>query len=297
MASPISVYRALNLPLGVVPPLRTPRTRIELSPGNFYSPITLRENQSRGARVIINNNAAQAATVNFSGLAFSVLPGEIVSFMVGENGLWQKETLTVDLLMVYSDVARNSLGQAAIEARNIEALGLINDALENSGANFRVRLVGLKELVQPADWTSLNIILPQLRTNPDIMAWRDAARADAVHYMTLGTPPECGLAYFNTVPSAFNMVASVVITNTCGTSATRHEFGHNMGIHHGDEQPTPIWARGDAITRTIVAGNAIPFYSTPHRFTPDLGIPMGAVDSVDAVRMMNINSPIVAAFR
>ncbi|WP_413741984.1 hypothetical protein ACL2XO_00595 [Sodalis sp. RH15] len=295
ISSPIRVYTALNLPSGVVPTLRAPRTRIELSPGNFRPQITLREGQLPGARVIINNNAAQATSVLFSGLAYSALPGEVVSFRVGENGLWQKETITVDLLMIYSDLARSSLGQAAIEARNIEAFGLINDGLENSGANFRVRLVGLNELAQPEGWTSLSSILPQLVVNPEVQGLRNAVSADAVNYITIGLPLDCGLAYVNTVPNASTMVAAETVD--CATTGTRHEFGHNMGIHHGDERPTPLWARGDQITRTIMAGNAIPFYSTPQRYTAQMGIPMGAIDSVDAVRMMNTNSPIVAAFR
>ncbi len=296
ISSPISVYQAQNLPNGLVPALGTPRTRVELSPGNFVPQLTLPQSQTPGARLIVNNNAVQATTVHFSGLAYSVLPGELVSFKVGDNGLWQKETITIDILMAYSDLARISIGQAAIQARNIESLGLINDGLENSGANFRVRLVGLRELVQPANWTTINIILEQIRINPTVQGWRDELRADTVTYLSTAPSSSCGgLAFVNTKPDTSNMVA--VVSIACDTIAMRHEFGHNMGLYHGGNQPVPLWARGDEITHTIMAGNAIPFYSTPQRFTAVLGIAMGAIDSVDAVRLINTNSPAVAAFR
>jgi hypothetical protein len=46
-----------------------------------------------------------------------------------------------------------------------------------------------------------------------------------------------------------------------------------------------------------MAGNAVPYYSTPDRYTMDYGIPMGIPNKIDAVQAMNSLSSKVSAYR
>jgi hypothetical protein len=82
----------------------------------------------------------------------------------------------------------------------------------------------------------------------------------------------------------------------CSTAVMRHEFGHNMGLHHGGEGGA-YYGQGYSPVATIMGGNAIAYYSTPRRYTSDYGIPMGIVNRIDAVRAMNEFSATVAAYR
>lgn len=75
----------------------------------------------------------------------------------------------------------------------------------------------------------------------------------------------------------------------------RHELGHNMGLEHGGK--TESINQGYGLLSTIMAGNAIPYYSTPERYTADYGIPMGIPGKIDGVQAMNGISAAVAAYR
>ncbi|MEA9389381.1 hypothetical protein SJI19_02235 [Acerihabitans sp. TG2] len=291
---PVNVIQARTLTSQILPPLTTPVTRVEFANANWVPEISLPPGQAVGSRVVINQAATLNVRILFSGQNLTVPHDDLVSFRVGANGQWQRETITIDLLMIYADLARQRVGTQAVRAHNIEGLGLTNDALENTGANYRVRLVGLRELTQPANWTTERVFLPLILTHPTVQRWRNELRADAVNYVNRGGE-FCGLAFVNVTPNANFMVATDSIT--CGNIVQRHEWGHNMGIFHGNSTPTPLWARGDENTRTIMAGNSISFFSTPQRFLFSNGLAMGAVNSVDALRMMNLNSPAVAAFR
>ena len=76
----------------------------------------------------------------------------------------------------------------------------------------------------------------------------------------------------------------------------RHELGHLLGIY----DDTPPWAYGRSgypLVGTIMAGNKVAFYSTPHRYTRDYGLPMGMKDRYDAMDAMNEFSPYVSGYR
>ena len=232
-----------------------------------------------GARVVLDAPGGHAVTVTASGLSERVDAGEQVAFKVGTDGKWRRETRTIDILSLYSKAAAGRLGDSAARARLVQAMALTNEALENSGANFRYRVVGLREYPSPSSWKTLNDALPALRDAPLAQQWRNELKADGIYYE--GTEDGCGLAYVRA--SAFNMVATGSLN--CGTTVMRHELGHNMGLGHGSG---PV--------KNIMAGNAEAYYGTPWRFTAE-GLPMRNAGEVDGVAVMDAFSATVAGYR
>lgn len=289
MMHPNTVYQAKDIPSGNVPELTRPRTFINVSNGNFQSVLTLPSNQQEGTRIVVQSSAEWSFTVLANNMSYSIANGEIVAFKVDENHIWKKETITIDLLLVYSDKAAARLGESVMCNRLIEAFNLTNDALENSGANFRYRMRGLNKIIAKDSWKTLGDPLNDLRSDPTVQGWRDSLKADGVYYE--GTEDGCGLAWVKA--SSFNMVATGSIN--CGTTVMRHELGHNMGLQHAGESSS--YNQGYGLLGTIMGGNALPYYATPYRYTLDYGIPMGIPDKIDAVRAMNEFSSTVAAYR
>jgi hypothetical protein len=289
MKHPDSRFYAYELPNGRLGQLGRPRTLIHAGVGNPHSQLELPGNQPAGSRVVITSDAAKDFTVLADGKAYPVSNGEIVAFKVDENKAWSKETITIDLLLLYSDKAAAQMGEDTMRNRLIEGFNMTNEALENSGANFRYRMRGLRQVVAKDHWKSLGDPLGELRSDPTVQGWRDSLKADGIYYE--GTEDGCGLAWLRS--SAYNMVATGSIN--CGTTVMRHELGHNMGVNHADTGSS--YNQGYSLVRSIMGGNSIPYYSTPHRYTQDYGIPMGIVDKIDAVRAMNEFSATVAAYR
>ena len=288
MMHPHTVYQAKDIPSGNVPELNRPRTFINFSNGNWQSMLTLPSNQQEGTRIVVQSSAEWGVTVLANNMSYSIANGEIVAFKVDENHIWIKETITINLLLVYSDKAAFRLGESVMRNRLIEAFNLTNEALENSGANFRYRMRGINKITAKDSWKTLGDPLSDLRSDPIVQGWRDSLKADGVYYE--GTEDGCGLAWVKA--SSFNMVATGSIN--CGTTVMRHELGHNMGLQHAGESSS--YNQGYGLLGTIMGGNALPYYATPHRYTLDYGIPMGIPDKIDAVRAMNEFSSTVAAY-
>jgi hypothetical protein len=285
-SSPQTVYQATQLYAanGVLPAITRPRTVVYFDDGNYVSNLTLPASHRPGDRVIVRTNATWSFTVSADGQNYPINTGEIVSFIADADNHWQKETRTIDLLLLYSDKASAKLGENAMRARLMEGLGLTNDALENSRANFRFRSVGLRQIPARASWTDLADPLGDLRDDPTVQDWRNQLRADGLYYE--GTENGCGLAW---VPgSDYNMVAVGSINSIkCGTNVMRHELGHNMGLEH---------SAGYAYAGTIMAGNSLPFYAAPYLFS-DSGLPLMPAGGWDEVGAMNAFSATVAAYR
>lgn len=282
-ASPQAVFQANDLVAanGALPAITRPRTIVYSGDGNFVWNITLPASHKPGDRVIVRTNATYTLTVRADGQAFPMTTGEITSFVAGPDNRWQKETRTIDLLMLYSDKASAKLGENAMRARLVEALGLTNDALENSRANFRFRSVGLRQVPAQAGWADLGQPLGDLRADPTVQGWRNQLHADGLYYE--GTENGCGLAWVNA--DAYSMIASG--TTACGTTVMRHELGHNMGLPH---------SAGYAYPDTIMAGNQLPFFAAPYLYAAD-GLPLTPAGGWNEVATMNARSAAVAAFR
>ncbi|CNL06672.1 hypothetical protein [Yersinia aleksiciae] len=286
--SPDTLYQAQDITDGKVPELRTPRTFINAANGNYQPELRLPTAQQPGSRVIITSSAEWDISVVADETNEKVFNGETVVFKVDGKGLWFRETVTIDLLLLYSDKAADRLGKEVMEARLTEGLALTNKALENSGANFRYRAVDIRQVAAKAHWRELGHPLNELREDLEVQGWRNTLKADGIYYE--GTEDGCGLAWLG--PSEKNMVGTG--STNCGTTVMRHELGHNMGIYHGGESES--YNQGYGLLSTIMAGNDSHYYSTPNRYRADYGIAIGTAKN-NGVRMMNEISAGVAAYR
>ena len=289
--SPDTFYEAQDIIDGKIPELQTPRTVINSANGNYQPNLYLPTAQEPGSRVIINSEAELDISVSADNSNYKISKGETAAFKVDERGHWDRETVTIDLLLLYSDKAADRLGEDAMHKRLTEGFILTNEALENSGANFRYRIVGLRQVEAKVHWKSLGNPLEELREDATVQGWRNTLKADGIYYE--GTEDGCGLAWLGSWGRDRNMVATGSIN--CGTTVMRHELGHNMGLSHGGESESHD--QGYGLLSTIMAGNAVPYYSTPDRYTMDYGIPMGIPNKIDAVQAMNSLSSKVSAYR
>lgn len=287
--SPDRTYNARDLGTGTLPKISAPRTIITFGDGNWVKTVTLPTGTPQGSRVVMKTDAAYDVTVNTGAGSVVIRKGETVAFVAGANGRWTRETVTIDLLLTYSDKAAAVYTAATMKSRLLEGLALTNEALENSGANFRYRSVALVEVHAAPEWKLLNDALSSLRTDTAVQGLRNQYKADGVYYE--GTEEGCGLGYLRA--SASNMVATG--STSCDTTVMRHELGHNMGLNHGEGSDGST--SGNSMLSTIMSGNSIPFYATPDRYTPDAGIPLGIPGKIDSVRTMNNFSATVAAYR
>lgn len=295
---PSTVYRSMDIPGGKIPSLTRPNTIIELWDGNWTDKIYLPIGARKGYRVIVKSRAGFTSAVhgieNDNDMSVQITRGQTIAFKVDDNGKWQQETLTIDFLLVYSDKLAQKMGEQAVRAHIMESFSLTNDALENSAANFRLRMVGLMRVKAKSDWTTLGDPLRQLRTLSEVQDMRNKLKADAVYYF--GSETGCGLAWRNELPSAFNMIGSQ--NPGCGAIAMRHEVGHMMGLRHGVSQNTSAYyGYGYSPSRTIMGGNAVPYFATPKLLSPTYGVPMGIDGKIDGVRKMNEHSKAVSGFR
>ncbi|MGO4703138.1 M12 family metallo-peptidase [Dyella sp. 2RAB6] len=288
-SAPDTYYLARNLPNGVVPSLTTPRTFIDVGDANFWWYLSLPDQQAPGTRVVVRTSAQYGFQVIGSGIRHAMSTGEMTAFVVDGSRKWKRETVTIDLLLLYSDKAAAKFGESAMRAHLLESFALTNEALENSGANFRFRAKSIRKIEASSSWKDLGGPLRDLRDHPRAQAWRNELRADGIYYV--GTEEGCGLAWIHS--SADYMVATG--STNCGTTVMRHELGHNMGLAHGGESSS--YNQGDVRFGTIMAGNGIPFYATPDRYDPATGIPLGTPDRIDATRAMNEFSKQVANYR
>ena len=290
VSSPTDTYQAKQIAGGNMGALRTPTTVVQFANANHVPVLRLPGGTGAGTRVVVDTRAASSFQVIAEGTRHVITNGELVSFIVDAAGRWQRETRTIDLLLLYSDKAAASLGEQAARARMFESFNLTNQALANSGANFRYRLAGLRRFTALPHWTAIGDALSDLRYNATAQAWRNQVKADGIYYE--GTENGCGLAWVRA--SAVNMVATG--STGCGTIVMRHEMGHNMGLNHGGTVGGG-YAQGYLPGHTVMAGNAVPYFATPLRLDPVDGIRLGLTNQFDGVRAMNENSPAIAAYR
>lgn len=293
-SSPTVTLNASQLNAGQLPDTRTPVTELIAADGNWTPGVILPHAARPGDQVIIRSTATYDLDVTAAAADFTsvrIRQNEQVRFLRTPDNRWTRETRLITLLLVYSDEAAARLGDAAEQARLFEGLRLTNEALENSKVNFYVKPAGIIKRQLPGG--TLGAVIDVGRSDPVIQTARTNLAADAVYYE--GTEEGCGLAWVNS--SAYNMFAAGSLN--CGTTVMRHEFGHNMGLNHaGDPGGSAPYARGYSAmgVHTVMGGNAISFYSNPRLYTPDLGIPMGIENQVDAARALNERSETVSNF-
>lgn len=295
MSSPTIALQANWLAGNRLPDMSTPTVRLRSSDGNWAGTVALPAKAKPGDRAIVESSASWGFSVVPGGApaTFTSQPvnnGDTIAFVVDAQGRWTRETRIITMLNIYADKVVAAYGVQAARARQLESFRLTNEALENSGANFRLKMVGLMQ--HRDQGASLGDALNKLRDDPVVQSERKRLKADALYYE--GAEEGCGLAWVNSYPSAYNMVASGSIH--CGTTVMRHEFGHNMGLQHGGTAGTPVYATGYSLLGTVMGGNAIPYFSTPRRYDAQLGVPMGIANVIDATRAMDEHSEEVSNF-
>lgn len=282
ISSPQTFFQAMNVAGGILPATRHPRMVVNLADANWVPVLTLPQQRREGDRVIVKTAAMYPVTVrNEQGGFPQLTSGETAAFVVDANGTWQQETRTIDLLLLYSDKAATLRGESAMRTRLTESLGMTNDALENSRANFRFRAVANRKLASPDSWQTLNHALGGLRSHAEAQRWRNELKADGIYYD--GHESGCGLAFVR--GRAETMLASGSIH--CGTTVMRHELGHNMGLPHSARLTHP---------GTIMNGNSKHYFAAPHLYS-SLGLSLTPAGGRNEVAQMNAYSATVASFR
>lgn len=282
-----------HLPQGVIPQPTTPITDVLAGDANWARELVLPQTANPGDAIVVRSTAAWPFAVRSATSATPrhIKTGDTVRFTFSE-GKWDTGTHVVDILLVYSDAAAQRLGDQGMRMRLYEGLRLTNEALENAKANLYYNPVAVVRRTVRNGGTTLDQALSAIRFDPDIQAELRDRKADAIYYE--GTEAGCGLAYVR--PNSFSMVGTGSLA--CGTTVMRHELGHNLGLSHGGERyANPRYAAGNTLHGTVMGGNAIPYYSTPHILHPITGEPLGIPDQIDAVRVINERSQEIAAFR
>ncbi|PRW78470.1 hypothetical protein C7A12_08525 [Pseudomonas fluorescens] len=290
LAGPRVFANPLSLVAGQLPNMSVPITEYRPYDGGWHRVIKLPVAAKMGDVVIVRSNATLAFTVAkpYGSAGDTVTFGDTVRYVY--KGEWVRATRIVTLLSVYSNEVAAHLGEGVIRARMIEGARLTNEALENSNSNFYIKNAGFLKRASLGE--TQNLFLERSRNDSIIQGERNRVSADGVYYEGL-EGPYCGLAYVRS--TADTMVAT---GNTgCGTAVMRHEFGHNMGLHHADFVAKSNYAKGYALVGTVMGGNVTPYFSSPHLYTSDYGIPMGIENQVDGVRAMDERSLEVSNFR
>lgn len=148
---------------------------------------------------------------------------------------------TIDLMVVYTPIAKNLWGSNATANSNITtSITNMNVALTNSGiTNISFRLVHVAEINYTESGT-FSTDLSRLRSSTDgimdqIHTMRTTYGADLVG-LIIGTPTSlCGVGYGNSNATNYsNSSGFSVCLYSCVVSnfSLAHEFGHNMGLNH-----------------------------------------------------------------
>lgn len=201
----------------------------------------------------------------------------------GECGGCADDGTQIDVMIVYTPVARNAAGgTAAIQAVAMSAVASMNTALMNSGiADTALNLVHLHETTYMETDTDGEDFRSGLRSQTDgrmdeIHALRDQYAADLVALLVHDAPGFAGAAYLS--PGNPDWGFSVTEWNAAvGPLIFAHEVGHNFGCQHDtaayDSYPDFYYAYahkftppGSTLRRTIMAyspGAVIPHFSNP----------------------------------
>lgn len=228
---------------------------------------------------------------------------------------------TVDVLGLYSNHTAGLVADPqALFVSNIE---YANNALENSGANYRYNLVH----VQQQNWANDDGLgeaqLKSITGDSAIQQLRKDTGADLVAAMVPSGNGLCGIGW---VPSADNNTHTFkswaknygysLSGHSCGGRTMAHEMGHNMGLGHspaqGSEGSIATWGRGWGVNNsfvTIMAYNsAYNVYSNAGRLqihsNPALSVckdqacgqPINGQDGADATHALNLASSQTSAW-
>ncbi|ELV8635822.1 hypothetical protein QNE29_004186 [Vibrio vulnificus] len=256
----------------------TPISLIRIDDANWQPSIVLPESPDHYTVEVIST-ASKPTDIMLKDSEWTevVHPNEPVKFE-SENDEWVRATESINLLLLHS----TKVDRDESQERLLESLALTNDALRDSYAEFRFRLVGFEPHTPNDDWKTLGDALNGIRADSEVQALRSQYKADAVYY--LGTEEGGGLAYVSTHPDHMWAVESTEATKT----TMRHELGHNLTLfHYKEDLKEGQYNSGYREEQTVMGGNTVGFFSNPNLISYATGQPYGIADEIDAVRAMN----------
>ena len=224
---------------------------------------------------------------------------------------------TLDVLIVYSNDTLSVLGShASVESTAQAAIDNMNTSLLNSlftvGVD-EVRLVATVAIDRDESGNSSSE-LSWLRNDAGVLALRNLYGADLVSMISATTG--CGIGYVMRSPgSGFSESAFQVTRYNCavGNLTMAHEFGHNLGLEHNEENSSAWPNNGsypysfghyhDGEYRTVMSYSAPCTMGCSRRMyysNPDvtyLGLSTGVADSKDNTRSLEQTTLIAVNFR
>ena len=291
VSAPETKYSAYQFSSGVIPEITKPVTRVTVTNNNYLPVINLPSKAQIDDKIIVNSTANNSFDIAATGLNRKVVSGEKVRFVYTASG-WQVASNTIDILLVNSLSVSDTLGKQASKIRLLESMSLTNETAENSDANFYVRHVGYLNYTIPTPDNDLNTALTNSRDDKTIQNERKRLKADGVLYQGTEGGKGCGWAYVKA--SSYNMTANQNLA--CGITAARHEFGHNLGVHHDDYKDGSNRGFNHSLGSTALGGNSLPYYSSPNSYSPKYGVRLGEEGVTDALKAINAHAPTVSAY-
>ncbi len=227
--------------------------------GGSTTPNVILPQPRKGLRVIAVGHAATTMNIVADNLNVPVLYNEKIAFRVNDRGLWERESTTIDLLMVLDMSSKEIPYRWDALTLMDENIRLANEALENSGATFRYRLVGnpVEGFAYPG--VDIRRVPEDLARDPNLQALLKKHRADGIYYggsNRWGNPTVCDWSHSSYTEKTFVIATAL----TCPTSSFRRRSGFALGV------PNNTVAKAVPV---IGSGDQLPFYPAPNRMLPD----------------------------
>lgn len=227
--------------------------------GGSTTPNVILPKPRQGLRVIAVGHPVTTMNIIADNLNVPVLNDEKIAFAVNGAGHWERETRTIDLLWAL-DMSSTEIPKRwdALTLMR-ENIRLANEALENSGATFRYRLVGnpIEQFTYPG--LDLRRVPAILARDRKLHALLKQHAADGIYYggSNLWARPEVCDDHFNSYNEKVLVIATAL---TCPTTSFRRRAGFVVGVPN-NSVAKPV--------QVIGSGDQFPFYPSPHRLLPD----------------------------
>lgn len=213
--------------------------------------LTLPTAYTNDPRVVVQNTATRAMSVVGPGLSDQVLAGETVAYRAIDSSHWKRETYSIDIMFAVA----TRLGEVGSKAMALElmreSLSKTNEALDNSGANFRFREAGVREINVPSYLPTE--VIPRWMADYQAASVIGDSGADGI--FVGGVADGCNGVYHSAPRKQFVVALNLL----CPTDMLREEMGKALGMKVNGMQGVPV----------IGSGNKLPLYPTPTRFVDD----------------------------
>ena len=275
-----------------LPNTEYPTTQLEINSGNWQAQFKLPVAVQINDKVIVKSTAEKELWISSAnGLKQSLRQGETQRYVYSNKG-WEIDSYTLDVLFVSSPEVVKQLGESAAKIRIMASQELTNLSAQNSNAQFYLRQAGY--MIYKIHGDTLDEVLDSAISDEMLHDKRDQFKADMIYYEG-AEQNSCGLAYRSDDPVSEQMIASGTID--CDLKVMRHEIGHNLGLQHSDEVAVTHRGFNHALGSSVMGGNTLDYFSSPHLFSPKYSIRLGEFGKIDAVAMINTNAPKIASFR